>query len=123
MSAASIQAKVKKLLARAIVITGSATSEKVYLVRKSTTAGTPVSPGVTTTTTLELVNALFTNYDAKYLDANILAGDRKLVCDNAHIVQQGDIVTQGALNYTVVNVAIIAPTSDVLLYMPQLRLQ
>ena len=123
MSAASIQAKVKKLLARAVVITGSALSEKVYLVRKSTTAGTPVSPGVTTTTTLELVNAVFTNYDAKYLDVSILAGDRKLVCDDVHIIQQGDIITQGALSYMVINVAIIAPTSDVLLYMPQLRLQ
>ena len=56
-------------------------------------------------------------------DINILAGDRKLVCDNVTIIEQGDEITQGSSTYIVINVAIVAPTSDVLAYMPQVRLK
>ena len=123
MSSAQIQKKIKAGLARAQKKTGSTSSEKVYLVKSTTTAGSPVSPGVTTTTTTELVNAIFIDYDARVFDINILDGDRRLVCDNVSIIKQGDDVIQGSLTYRVVSISIVAPASDVLLYMPQLRLK
>ena len=123
MSSSSIRAKVTKLLAKAVVLTGSVNSDKVYLVSKSTTAGNPLSPGVTTSTSTELTNAVFIDYDAKMFNINILAGDRKLVCDNVTIIKQGDEITQGAVSYIVISLGIVAPTSDVLAYMPQVRLK
>tara|TARA_R110000851_G_scaffold26163_1_gene74441 strand:- start:749 stop:1120 length:372 start_codon:yes stop_codon:yes gene_type:complete len=123
MSSSSIRAKVTKLLAKAVVLTGSVNSDKVYLVSKSTTAGNPLSPGVTTSTSTELTNAVFIDYDAKMFNINILAGDRKLVCDNVTIIKQGDEITQGAVSYIVISLGIVAPTSDVLVYMPQVRLK
>lgn len=123
MSSAQIQKRIKAGLKRGHNKTGSPTADKVFLVNSSTTAGTPLSPGITTTSNVELINAIFINYDAKLFDINILAGDRKLICDNANIVKQGDTITHGPLTYYVVNVDIIAPTSDVLAYMPQVRLK
>jgi len=123
VSAAQIQKRIKAGLKRAQIKTGSPTSDKVYLVKKSTTSGTPINPGTTTTSTVELVNAIFIDYDAKYFDINILAGDRKLICDNVNVVKQGDTITQGALTYYVVSINVIAPTSDTLAYLPQVRLK
>jgi hypothetical protein len=123
VSAAQIQKRIKDGLKRAQIKTGSPTSDKVYLVKKSTTSGTPINPGTTTTSTVELVNAIFIDYDAKYFDINILAGDRKLICDNVNIIKQGDTITQGALTYYVVSINVIAPTSDTLAYIPQVRLK
>ena len=123
MSAAQIQKRIKAGLKRAQIKTGSPTSDKVYLVKKSTTSGTPINPGTTTTSTVELVNAIFIDYDAKLFDINILAGDRKLICDNVNVVKQGDTITQGALKYYVVSISVIAPTSDTLAYLPQVRLK
>ncbi len=123
MSASQIQKRIQAGLKRAQRKTGSPTSDKVFLVQKITTSGTPLVPGTTTSTSIELTNAIFINYDAKHFDINILAGDRKLICDNVTIVKQGDEITQGSLTYFVVNIEIIAPTSDVLAYMPQLRLK
>lgn len=123
MSAAQIQKRIKAGLKRAQIKTGSPTSDKVYLVKKSTTSGTPINPGTTTTSTVELVNAIFIDYDAKLFDINILAGDRKLICDNVNVVKQGDTITQGALTYYVVSINVIAPTSDTLAYIPQVRLK
>ena len=123
MSAANIQAKIKKGLAKAVAKTGSANSDKVYLISRSTTAGNPLSPGTTTSTNIELKNAVFIDYDAKMFNINILAGDRKLVCDNVTIIKQGDEITQGSVSYIVISLGIVAPTSDVLAYKPQLRLK
>ena len=123
MSAAQIQKRIKAGLKRAQIKTGSPTSDKVYLVKKSTTSGTPINPGTTTSSTVELVNAIFIDYDAKYFDINILAGDRRLICDNVNAVKQGDTITQGALTYYVVSINVIAPTSDTLAYIPQVRLK
>lgn len=123
MGSAQIQKKIKAGLARAQKKTGSTSSEKVYLVKTTTTATSPISGGVTATTTTELVNAIFIDYDARVFDINILAGDRKLVCDNANIIAQGDEITQGSSTYIVINTSIVAPTSDVLVYMPQVRLK
>ena len=123
MSAAQIQKRIKTGLKRAQIKTGSSTSDKVYLVNSSVTAGTPINPGIKTSVNVELVNAIFIDYDAKLFDINILAGDRKLICDNANVVKQGDTITQGALTYYVVSINVIAPTSDVLAYIPQVRLK
>jgi hypothetical protein len=123
MGSANIQAKVKKGLAKAVKKTGSVNSDKVYLVSKSTTAGNPLSPGVTTSTSTELTNAIFVDYDATMFNINILAGDRKLACDNVTIIKQGDEITQGSTSYIVISLGIVAPTSDVLAYMPQVRLK
>lgn len=123
MSSSTIQAKIRAGLKRAQKKTGSATSEKVYLIKSSTTSGTPLAPGVTTTSQVELTNAIFIDFEAKRFDINILAGDRELICDNVNIVKQGDVIKQGSLTYYVVNIEIIAPTSDVLAYLPQLRLK
>ncbi len=123
MSAAQIQKRIQAGLKRAQKKTGSPTSDKVFLVSKVTTAGTPLVPGTTTSTNIELTNAIFIDYEAKHFDINILAGDRKLICDNVTIIKQGDEITQGSLTYYVVSLGIVAPTSDVLAYMPQLRLK
>jgi len=123
VSAAQIQKRIKAGLKRAQIKTGSPTSDKVYLVKKSTTSGNPINPGITTTSTVELVNAIFIDYDAKLFDINILAGDKRLICDNVNVVKQGDTITQGALTYYVVLINVIAPTSDPLAYLPQVRLK
>ena len=123
MSSSQIQKKVQAGLKRAQKKTGSPTADKVYLVSSTTTGGTPLIPGATTSTNIELTNAIFIDYDAKHFDINILAGDRKLICDNVNIVNQGDTIQQGSLTYYVVNIDIIAPTSDVLAYIPQVRLK
>lgn len=123
MSSSQIRSRIQKGLKRAQAKTGSASSDKVFVVKKVTTAGTPIAPGTTTETSIELVNAIFIDYDAKMFDINILAGDRKLVCDNVTEVEQGDEITQGSLTYIVISIGVIAPTSDVLAYMPQVRLK
>jgi len=123
MSSAQIQKRIQAGLKRAQRKTGSPTSDKVYLVSKTIVAGTPLAPGTSTSTNIELTNAIFIDYEAKHFDINILAGDRRLICDNVTIVKQGDEIVQGSLTYYVVSIAIIAPTSDVLAYMPQIRLK
>lgn len=123
MSASQIQKRIRAGLKRAQNKTGSPASDKVYLVKKTTTAGTPLAPGTTTSANIELVNAIFIDYDAKHFDINILAGDRRFICDNVTVIKQGDEIMQGSSIYTVQSLGIIAPTSDVLAYMPQVRLK
>ena len=55
--------------------------------------------------------------------ANILAGDRRLISNSEVAIKQGDEIKQGRLSYVVVNVDIKAPTSDVLVYISQVRLK
>ena len=123
MSSASIAAKIQKGLAKTINKTGSASSELIYLVQKVTTTGTPLAPGTTTSANVLLTNAIFQEYDAKLVDINILAGDRKLVSDNVTPIKQGDIIQQGTVFYIVIDVDIKAPTSDVLAYISQVRIK
>lgn len=124
MGSANIQAKIKKGLAKAVDKTGSANSELVYLVQKTNTGGnTPIDPPVTTETLIELVNAIFKNYDTSLIGGNIVAGDRMLVSDNTVLISVGDIIRQGTTNYVVIDLGKAAPTSDVLAYFPQVRVQ
>ena len=124
MGSANIQAKIRAGLARAQNKTGSATAKKVYLVVKTNTGGnSPIDPPVITESLLELVNAIFIDYDQSLIGGNIQAGDRRILCDNVNAITQGDTIRQGATNYIVMSQEIIAPTSDVLGYMPQVRVQ
>ena len=123
MSSAQIQKRIKAGLARAQKKTGSPSSDKVFLIKESGGNNDPLNPVSPTTTEVELVNAIFTSFDAKMFSTTILAGDRRLFCDNVNIVKQGDTIKQGSLFYTVVDLVIIAPTSNVLAYLPQLRLK
>ena len=123
MPASNIQAKVKAGLAKAIAATGSNSSDAVYFVSESSTAGTPLSPGTAGSSRILLTNAVFKSYNAKMFNDTILAGDRMLVCDNVTPIKQGDKIQQGDSFYIVINVDIKAPASDVLAYIAQVRLK
>lgn len=123
MSSANIQAKIKSGLAKAINKTGSSSSEKVYLLTESGGNNDPLNPIDPTVTTTELVNAIFKEYNTDLIGGNVLAGDRQLVSDNTVEVSVGDIVTQGSTEYIVISADKSAPTSDVLVYFPQVRVK
>lgn len=123
MGSANIQAKVKAGLAKAAIATGSSTSDLIYLVTTSSTGGTPLNPGTSSSSSTLLKNALFKSYNAKMLNETILAGDRMLVCDNVSPIKQGDTIQEGSSFYIVINVDIKAPTSNVLAYIAQVRLK
>ena len=121
MSAASIQARVKTQLARAIVITGSSAPVPVYRVR-SIQSGDPITPVVTTTTQL-LPNAIFKSYGKGLADTSIRVGDRQLVSDSDNVIEQNDIIRQGSTDYIVIAVDERSPASDPLLFISQVRKQ
>ena len=121
MSASSLQAKVKELLAKAKVLAGSPASTPVYLVTKAST-GTPLAPSITESTTL-LLDAVFKSYDKFLTDVNIQAGDRQLVSNSDVVVTQNDIIRQGSIDYIVVAVDVRAPSSEPLVYISQCRQQ
>ena len=124
MGSANIRAKIKKGLAKAINKTGSTSSEKVFLIQTTNTGGnTPIDLPVLTETTVELVNAIFREYDKSLIGGNIVSGDRELVSDNDIAIKTGDTIRQGTTNYTVIDLEIKAPTSDVLVYISQLRVK
>ena len=124
MGSANIQAKIKKGLAKAINKTGSSSSELVYIVKVTESGGNdPLNPPTTTEESFLLVDAIFTEYDINSVDGNIRAGDRKLVSNSDIIIATGEIITQGTKKYIVIDVEIKAPTSDVLAYISQVRLQ
>ena len=124
MGSANIQAKIKRGLAKAVNKTGSSSSDKVFLIKFNNTGGnTPLDPPVTTESPVELVNAIFKEYDQSLIGGNIIAGDRQLVSDNTVKIIIGDTIRQGATNYTVVSLGQSSPTSDVLAYFPQVRVK
>ena len=122
MSSISIQSKIKAGLAKAINKTGSSSSELVYLVSKVKTGRTLTAPPTVVKTDVLLINAIFKSYDKALFDVNILVGDRQLVAGNDVAIKQGDTIKQGTSLYTVIAVDVKAPTSDVLAYICQLRL-
>ena len=123
MASADIQARIKKGLARAVKKTGSSDSQKVYIIKESGGNNDPLNPVTPTSQTIELVNAIFTEYDTNSIDGNIQAGDRKLVSNKDVAVVIGETITQGASSYIVIDVDTKAPTSDVLAYISQVRVQ
>lgn len=122
MGSANIQAKIKRGLAKAINKTGSSSSELVYLVKKSG-GGTPVNPLPVTEEKTLLVDAIFKNYEQGLTDTSIKAGDRQLVANNDVKISTNDIIEQGSTRYIVIDVDEVAPTSDVLAYFCQVRVQ
>jgi hypothetical protein len=123
MSSSELRQDVKDLLAEAISLAGSITSEKIYVIKETITGGGPLGGGTTSSVTTLLTNAVFKSYDAKIFGDTILAGDRMLVSDNATAINQGDTIQEGAVFYIVINIDIKAPTSDVLAYIAQVRLK
>lgn len=124
MGSANIQAKIKKGLSKAINKTGSTASELVYLVQETNTGGnTPINPPVIAEVDVLLPNAIFKSYDKSLIGGNIVAGDRQLVSDNTVEIKIGDIIKQGTTKYIVIDTDIKAPTSDVLAYISQVRVQ
>lgn len=123
MGSANIQAKIKRGLAKAINKTGSSSSEKVFIVKESGGNNDPLNPVTPTSQNIELVNAIFTEYDINSIDGNIRAGDRKLVSNNDVAVVIGERIIQGSTQYIVIDVDNKAPTSDVLAYISQVRVQ
>ena len=121
MSAASIQVKYKKMLAKAAVIAGSADSEKVYLVKAVTVGGDPFGGGTTTVADVLLIDAIFKSYDARLFGGTMLASDRALACNGDIVIKQGDTIKQGLAIYTVEAIDIKAPASEVLAYILMLR--
>ncbi len=122
MGSSNIQAKIQRGLAKAVNKTGSSASEEVYLVSKSG-GGDPLNPQPETETLVLLVNAIFKSYEQSLTDTSIKAGDRQLVSDHTTKIKTNDIIRQGATNYIVVDVDVSAPTSDVLNYISQVRVQ
>tara|TARA_R110000764_G_scaffold108688_4_gene194610 strand:- start:2746 stop:3117 length:372 start_codon:yes stop_codon:yes gene_type:complete len=123
MSSSELRQDVKDLLAEAISLAGSSTSEKIYVIKDTTVGGGPLGGGTTSSVTTLLTNAVFKSYDAKLFGDTILAGDRMLVSDNVTVISQGDTIQEGAVFYIVINIDIKAPTSDVLAYIAQVRLK
>ncbi len=123
MTSATIRADIQQGLADAIAEVGSSGVDKVYRVRSTTTSTSPLDIGTTTETVTELVNAIFVNYSINLVGGNIRAGDRELISDHTVEILPGDIIRQGTTNYIVIPTNPVAPTSDVLLYKSQCRVQ
>lgn len=124
MSSASIRSKIKSGLSKAVAATGSASSEKIYLVGQVITGGeTPLNPAAVVETDIELVNAIFTLANKDQFSGEILKGDKALISDSDVIVSVGDKIKQGAKTFVVVAQEVKEPTSDVLAYISQVRLQ
>ena len=124
MSSLNIQNRIKAGLAKAINKTGSASIDKVYLMLKVSTGGnTPLDTPTVTTTPVLLFNAIFKSYDKEMIGGNIVAGDRELVSNNDIEIKTGDIIKQGDDEFIVISVDVKAPTSDVLVYIAQVRQQ
>lgn len=124
MSASDIQAKIRKGLAKAINKTGSTSSEPIF-VEKITLAGgnSPLNPAIRTPNNVLLVDAIFKSYDQTLIDDVIQAGDRQLVTNGGVVINRGEIIIEGDTRYTVIEVDVKAPTSDVLAYIAQVRVQ
>jgi len=121
MSAASIAAKVKAGLANAAAAVGSPSSIPIYRVCK-TQSGNPLNPSFTESVTL-LPNAIFKSYEQGLTDVNIRAGDRQLVSDADNAISQNDVIRQGDTDYIVISVDKVAPRSEPLVYISQVRAQ
>lgn len=125
MGSSNIQAKIKAGLAKAVAATGSENSELVFIVQKTKTGGgnDPINPPVFSEVDVLLKNAIFKSYDIRLINGSIKAGDRQLVADGDVEITEGAIIKQGTAKYVVINNGIAAPTSDVLNYVAQVRLQ
>lgn len=124
MGSLSIQNKIKAGLAKAVSKTGSASSDKIYLVSKTIIGGeNPLNTATAVETDILLTNAIFKSFDKSQFSGDVLAGDRMLVSNSDVLVSVGDTIKEGATRYIVVNQDVKSPTSDTLVYISQLRAQ
>lgn len=89
-----------------------------------TTAGAydPATGTSTETTAVLTTTATVFDYDAKYIDGTlILVGDKRAYLAAAHEPKQGDKLTWGSDEYTVVRFKAIAPATVAVLYEAQIR--
>ena len=116
MAGLDIQAKVILGLAKAAIATGNKT-QVLTLEKVTTTAGTPLAPGSSTTESIPLVNAIVKNIDNNLADGDsILATDKMIVADgNVKVIQGDKIAINGIIN-TVVQVIVKNPSNMVLAY-------
>lgn len=123
MSGASIAAKVKSGLRKANAATGE-NPNPIYKEVKTLTGGDGITPPSETVNLIQLVDAIFQSYDQKAIDGTtIKAGDRRLVSNGDTAIDYGDIVTEGAVRYLVVNVDNKTPAGVPLAYIAQVRRQ
>lgn len=124
MAAINIQDKIKRGLSKAINKTGSTSSELVYVEKIALSGGnSPLDPPVRTPTNVLLVDAIFKSYDRSLIGDTVKAGDRELVSNSDVEILMGERIIQGSTSYTVIDVDVKAPTSDVLAYIAQVRVQ
>ena len=124
LAAINIQDKIKRGLSKAINKTGSASSELVYVEKIILSGGnSPLDPPVRTPTNVLLVDAIFKSYDRSLIGDTVKAGDRELVSNSDVEILMGERIIQGSTTYTVVASEPKAPTSDVLAYIAQVRVQ
>ena len=122
MAGVDIQAKVRAGLSKAIAATSSATADLVYVVKTSTTAGTPINPGVTTETDVLLVNAIFKSFNRNLIDGTLIQdGDRQLVCNGDVELIQNEVIKVGGDRYYIVGVDVKNPSGVPLAYIAQVR--
>lgn len=124
LAANDIQAKVKRGLSKAINKTGSSSSDLVYVEKIALSGGnSPLDPPIRTVTPTLLVDAIFKSYDKSLIGDTVKAGDRELVSNSDVEILMGETIIQGSSKYIVIAVDVKAPTSDVLAYIAQVRLQ
>lgn len=124
LAAINIQDKIKRGLSKAINKTGSASSELVYVEKIVLSGGnSPLDPPVRTPTNVLLVDAIFKSYDRSLIGDTVKAGDRELVSNSDVEILIGERIIQGSTSYTVIAAEPKAPTSDVLAYISQVRVQ
>jgi hypothetical protein len=124
LAAIDIQEKIKRGLSKAINKTGSSSSDLVYVEKITISGGnSPLDPPVRTPANVLLVDAIFKSYDRSLIGGTIKAGDRELVSNSDVEILMGERIIQGPTSYTVIDVDVKAPTSDVLAYIAQVRVQ
>ena len=120
MSGIDIQAKVKSGLAKATAAIGS--GDKVYIQRKTETAGTPLNPGTVSTESIELVDAIFKSISLTQADNTLVQlGDRYLISNSDVEIKLNDIITQGSRQMIVVSPSVVEPSGVVLVYKSIIR--
>ena len=124
MGASNIQTKIQKGLAKAINKTGSSLSDTVYLIRRTNTGGnTPLDPPVYTESKVELKDAIFTGINKRLFDGDIQTTDKQLTSQVDVPVKIGDIIEQGSNRFIIAAQNNAEPTSDILVYISQVRAQ
>ncbi len=115
MAGVDVAAKIKKGLAKVNVKLGS--GELVYLVRETTSGGTPISPPTVITETILLLNAVLKTIKLNQMTNTLIQeGDRELITDSDVEINVNDKIIQGNRKMTVVSAEPVIPIGAVLVY-------